>query len=440
MALGVVGGAYASPVSWVLVLGLARAGRAAVAALRANGNDVVAHDADTDVDVAGIDAETRLGAWEDALLDGVELVVKSPGVPGTAEPVVAARARGIRLISEIELGTQLLPNRIIGVTGTNGKTTTTALLGAILEAGDVPVEVAGNIGRPLSSLVGVVSPEAWVVCELSSFQLEDIETLHPHVAVLTNLEPDHLDRHGTFAKYASIKLRAFARQTEDDVAVLPRGFGPVPGEARRVEFGADDALPAEPRIRGGHNRANAAAATAAARAIGVPDDAIAEALRTFPGVEHRIEEVGTLDGVLYVNDSKATNVAAALRALESFPGRRKHVILGGRGKAEPYESLAAAFEPGDRAYLIGEAAPELAASLEQAGIRHVVSETLERSVVEAARAANDSDVVLLSPACASFDQFTSFEHRGEEFRRLVEKLPGWGTNDARTEGSSSNGS
>jgi UDP-N-acetylmuramoylalanine--D-glutamate ligase len=437
--LGEVGRAYASPVSRVLVIGLARSGRAAVSALRANGDSVVAFDADARLDGSGINAEIRLGAWDDGLLEGVELVVKSPGVPGTAEPVVAARARGIHVISEIELGARLLPNRLIGVTGTNGKTTTTALLGAILGAGDLPAEVAGNIGRPLTSLVGSASPEAWVVCELSSFQLEDVETLRPHVAVLTNLEPDHLDRHGTFADYAAIKLRAFERQTEADVAVLPRGFGAVPGDARNVEFDADDVLPAEPRIRGGHNRANAAAATAAARAIGVRDDAIAEALRSFPGVEHRIEEVGTLDGVLYVNDSKATNAAAALRALESFPGRRKHVILGGRGKAEPYEALAAAFEPGDRAYLIGEAAAELAAALEHAGTPYVVSETLERSLVDAARAATASDVVLLSPACASFDQFTSFEHRGEEFRRLVQKLPGWGKNDVRTEASSSNG-
>ena len=254
------------------------------------------------------------------------------------------------------------------MTGTNGKTTTTALLGAILEAGAVPVEVAGNIGRALTSLVGHASPDAWVVCELSSFQLEDVSTLRPRVAVLTNLEPDHLDRHGTFERYAAIKLTLFERQQEDDVAVVPRGFGPVPGNGRRVEFAADDPLPAEPRIRGEHNRANAAAATAAARAVGVPDEAIARALASFPGVEHRIEEVGELDGVLFVNDSKATNAAAALRALASFDGRRKHVILGGRGKAEPYDGLAAAFAPGDRAYLIGEASETLGTALRAAGV------------------------------------------------------------------------
>ena len=221
---------------------------------------------------------------------------------------------------------------------------------------------------------------------------------------------------------------------------MPRGFGPVPGNGRRVEFAADDPLPAEPRIRGEHNRANAAAATAAARAVGVPDEAIARALASFPGVEHRIEEVGELDGVLFVNDSKATNAAAALRALASFDGRRKHVILGGRGKAEPYDGLAAAFVPGDRAYLIGEASEALGTALRAAGVPVEQAGTLDRAVATAAAAAAAGDVVLLSPACASFDQFTSFEHRGEEFRRLVQKLPGWGPNALPTEVSSSSGS
>ena len=424
----------------VLVVGLLRTGRAAVHALRGYEVEVVAYDADPDVDVSGLQAELRLGAWDDAVLDGVGLLVKSPGVPTEAEPIVAAGARGIPVVSEIELGARLLPNPFVAVTGTNGKTTTTALLGAILDAGAVPVEVAGNIGRALTSLVGHASQEAWIVCELSSFQLEDVTTLAPRVALLTNLEPDHLDRHGTFAAYEAIKLTLFERQSEDDVAVVPRGFGPVPGNARRVEFAAGDPLPAEPRIRGEHNRANAAAATAAARAIGVPDEAIASALRSFPGVEHRIEEIATVEGVLYVNDSKATNAAAALRALASFAGRRKHVILGGRGKAEPYDALAAAFEPGDRAYLIGEAADALAPALEHAGVEFVRVNTLQRAVTTAASAAAPRDVVLLSPACASFDQFTSYEHRGEEFRRLVQKLPGWDPNAAPTEASSNSGS
>jgi UDP-N-acetylmuramoylalanine--D-glutamate ligase len=423
----------------VLVVGLARSGRAATVALRRSGVEVVAYDADSAIDVSGIDAEVALGDWNPELLDGAGLVVKSPGVPAEAPPVVAARESGIDVISEIELGARLLPNPLIGVTGTNGKTTTTALLGAILDAGGVPVEVAGNIGRPLTSLVGTIEERAWVVCELSSFQLEDVDTLRPRVAVLTNLEADHLDRHGTFDAYARAKLRAFERQQDDDVAIVPRGFGVVPGASRRVEFAADDTLPAEPRMRGAHNRANAAAATAAARAIGVSDEAIAAALETFPGVEHRIEEVATIDGVLYVNDSKATNAAAALRALAAFAGRRKHVILGGRGKAEPYESLAAAFEEGDRAYLIGEAADPIADALEAASIPFVVAGSLDAGLGAAASAAAPGDVVLLSPACASFDQFRDFEHRGEEFRRLVQKLPGWGTGAVPTEGSSTSG-
>ncbi len=424
----------------VLVLGLARSGRAAAAALARRGVEVVAHDADASLDPGELVAETRLGTWDDRLLDGVGLVVKSPGVPGDAPPVAAARARGVPVISEIELGARLLSNPLIGITGTNGKTTTTALVGAVLDAARMPVEVAGNIGRPLTSLVGVVHDGTWVVCELSSFQLEDVDTLRPRVAVLTNLEPDHLDRHGSFDAYAAAKLRAFASQRPDDVAVVPRGFGHVPGAARRVEFAADDALPAEPRIRGRHNRENAAAAAAAARAVGVDEESIARALRAFPGVEHRIEEVATIGGVLYVNDSKATNAAAALRALAAFAGRRKHVILGGRGKAESYAMLASAFEAGDRAYLIGEAAPELAAALDDAEVPYLQAGTLDLALSEAAAAASASAVVLLSPACASFDQFTSFEHRGEEFRRLVQKLPGWGPDGVRTEGSSSSGS
>jgi UDP-N-acetylmuramoylalanine--D-glutamate ligase len=408
----------------VLVVGLARSGRAAVPALRAEGADVVAYDASPDVDATGLDAETRLGAWDDALLDGVGLVVKSPGVPENAPPVAAARGRAVPVISEIELGARLLPNPILGVTGTNGKTTTTALLGAMFDAAGVSVEVAGNIGRPLTALVGATPPDAWVVCELSSFQLEGVETLRPRVAVLTNLEPDHLDRHSGFDAYRDAKLRLFARQEPGDVAVLPRGFGAVPGQARRVEFGAADMLPAEPRIPGAHNRENAAAATAAARAAGLGDGAIAAALEAFPGVEHRIEQVSELAGVRWINDSKATNVAAALRALASFPGARKHVILGGRGKQESYAPLAAAFEPGDRAYVIGEAAPEIAAALDAANVRYDRPGDLSAAVAAAAGAAAAGDVVLLSPACASFDQFESFEHRGEEFRRLVAKLAG----------------
>jgi len=406
-------------------VGLARSGRAAAEALVVRGAVVAGYDRDEALDAGRlreIGVEVHLGRQEETLLQGIDLVVKSPGVPGETPLVVGARAQAIPVWSEIELGVRLLSNPMLGVTGTNGKTTTSELIGAIFRSADRPVEVAGNVGRPLTSLVGMMRPDAWIVCELSSFQLEDVETLRPRIAVLLNLEPDHLDRHGSFDAYATAKLRVFELQTEDDTAVVPRGFGAVPGAARRVEFRFDDPLPAEPRIPGPHNRENAAAATAAARAAGIGDDAIAEALRTFPGVPHRIEPVRELCGVRYVNDSKATNVAAALRALASFPESRLHVILGGRGKAESYAPLAAAFRAGDRAYVIGEAASEISDALAVAGVPHVRSGDLARALGAAAAAAAPSEVVLLSPACASFDQFENFEARGDAFRRLVEEL------------------
>lgn len=389
-----------------LVLGLARSGLAAKVALEARGTEVVV-------------AERTLGNdTELALLDGVDVLVKSPGVPGEASLVAAARERGIPVWSEIELAARLLPNPLVGVTGTNGKTTTTELLGAMLGA-----RTAGNVGTALSELVGEVEPDAWIVCELSSFQLEDVEELRPRIAVLLNLEPDHLDRHGSLERYRDAKLRIFENQTADDVAVVPRGFGPVPGRGRRVEFAADDELPAEPLIPGAHNRENAAAATAAARAAGLGDDAIAAALTTFAGVPHRLELVAEIGGVRFVNDSKATNTAAARRALTAY-GAPLHLILGGSLKGERFDAFA-----GDVAranvvtvYLIGEAAEPLAAALGYANVPFLVSTTLDRAVAEAAGAAQPGEIVLLSPACASYDQFRDFEHRGKEFRRLVENL------------------
>ncbi|HEX2045346.1 MAG TPA: Mur ligase family protein, partial [Gaiellaceae bacterium] len=245
----------------VLVLGLARSGEAAALALARRGVAVVGADRDTDVDggrlrAAGV--EVVLGAEDPALLDGVDLLVKSPGVPSEAPLAAAARERGIAVWSEIEVGSRLLANPLLGVTGTNGKTTTAELLGAVFRAAGRPVAVAGNVGRPLTGLDGVIADDAWVVCELSSFQLEDIEAFRPRIAVLLNLTPDHLDRHGSFEAYRAAKLRIFENQEADDVAVVPRGFGPVPGAGRRVEFAADDALPAEPALPGAHNRENAA--------------------------------------------------------------------------------------------------------------------------------------------------------------------------------------
>jgi UDP-N-acetylmuramoylalanine--D-glutamate ligase len=389
-----------------LVLGLARSGRAAKAALEAAGTEVVAADRTLDND------------QDLSLLEGADVVVKSPGVPGEAPLVAAARQRGIPVWSEIELASRLLPNPILGVTGTNGKTTTTELLGAMLGA-----RTAGNVGTALSELVGDVPADAWIVCELSSFQLEDVERFRPRIAVLLNLEPDHLDRHGDFESYRVAKLRIFENQTEDDVAVVPRGFGPVPGSGRRVEFSAEDELPAEPLIPGAHNRENAAAATAAARAAGLEEAAIATALRTFPGVEHRLELVAELGGVRYVNDSKATNSAAARRALLAYDAPL-HLILGGRPKGESWEELARAVAEANvvTAYLIGEAAEPLSVGLAYENVPFLLSVTLHRALAEAASVARPGEVVLLSPACASYDQFRDYEHRGEEFRRLVQNL------------------
>ena len=392
----------------VLVVGLARSGRAAKAALESRGTEVVV-------------ADRTLGNDTDlALLDGVDVLVKSPGVPGQTPLVVAARERGIPVWSEIELAARLLPNPLVGVTGTNGKTTTTELLGAMLGA-----RTAGNVGTALSELVGEVKPDEWIICELSSFQLEDIQELRPRIGVLLNLEPDHLDRHGTFEAYRDAKLRVFENQTTEDVAVVPRGFGPVPGAGRRVEFSAEDELPAEPLIPGSHNRENAAAATAAARAAGLGDDAIAAALTSFAGVPHRLELVAEIGGVRFVNDSKATNTAATRRALTAYDAPI-HLILGGSLKGERFDEFAADVARANvvTAYVIGEAAVLLATDLGYANVPFLVSTTLERAVAEAAGAAQAGEIVLLSPACASYDQFRDFEHRGEEFRRLVENLQG----------------
>ena len=373
-----------------LVYGLARSGRAAIERL----DDPVVVD-------------RSLGNENDlSLLDGVDVLVKSPGVPGEAPLIVAARERGIPVWSEVELGFTLLPGaRFVGVTGTNGKTTTAELLGAIFRHAGRDVAVAGNVGTPLTS----VRAADWVVCELSSFQLEDVHDFACDVAVLLNLEPDHLDRHGSFAAYRDAKLRIFERAR---AKVVPRGL-----ELEGIEFSADDPLPAEPLMRGAHNRENAAAATAAARAAGIADAPIGEALRTFPGVPHRLEVVADRDGVRYVNDSKATNVAAALRALAAYRDEPVHLILGGSPKGEDFAPLAAAIGPNVRSvHLIGAEAPRLAELID--GDLDV---TLEKAVTHATRLARPGDVVLLSPACASYDQFANFEERGETFRKLVNR-------------------
>ncbi len=375
-----------------LVYGLARSGRSATERLRERGDEVVQVD-------RSLGNENEL-----SLLEGVELVVKSPGVPGDVPLVALARTRGIPVWSEVELGASLLAgNRIVGVTGTNGKTTTVELLGAIFRAAGRDVAVAGNVGTPLTSIRNA----EWVVCELSSFQLEDVHELACDVAVLLNLEPDHLDRHGSFEAYRDAKLRIFERAR---ARVVPRALG-----LEGIEFSAADELPAEPLIRGSHNRENAAAATAAARAAGIADEPIAEALRTFPGVPHRLELVGERNGVRFVNDSKATNVAAARRALEAYADEPVHLILGGSYKGEDFSPLVSSIGSNVRSvHLIGEEASRLAELIDG----HVDG-TLDAAVAHAAELAAPGDVILLSPAAASYDQFENFEARGDAFRSLV---------------------
>jgi UDP-N-acetylmuramoylalanine--D-glutamate ligase len=402
-----------------LVIGLARSGLAAAGALARRGVHVVAADRSPDIDagrLADLDVELRLGTEEAGVLEGMDLVVKSPGVPAESPLVAAARSRGVPIWSEVELGYRLLPagSRLIGVTGTNGKTTTTALLAAILRAAGRTVEVAGNVGRALTEAAETAPEGAWIVCELSSFQLEDVHTLACDVAVLLNLEPDHLDRHGTFEAYRDAKLRIFERAR---TKVVPRGFG-IDG----IEFSADDPLPAEPLIPGSHNRENAAAATAAARAAGVPDGAIAEALRTFPGVPHRLELVRQLRGVRWINDSKATNTAAARRGVAAYDAPLR-LILGGSLKGEDFGPFVHELPANVRSiYLVGAASDELAAALDADGRDYVRAGDLPTAVAQAAAAAEAGDVVLLSPASASYDQFANFEERGDMFRRLVEEL------------------
>lgn len=416
----------------VLVVGMARSGLAALSALRARGVEAVGVDSGTPSGAAGVDG-VHLRA------DGVELldsaapttVVKSPGVPQEAPVVRAARERGIEVMGELELAWRLLPNPFVAVTGTNGKTTTVELLGAIHRAAGIPVAVAGNVGTALTGLD--VPPETVVVAETSSFQLEDTIAFAPEAAALLNLTADHLDRHGTFEAYRAAKLQVFARQRPDQLAVLPDGFS-APGDARKIRFGGaptadmrlvQDTLVwesgplidvADLRLRGPHNVANAMAASALALARGIPAEAVVEALRTFAGVPHRLEEVATHDGVLFVNDSKATNVDSTLVALRSFPSGVR-LILGGRGKDQDFRPLGP--EIAHRAasvHLIGEDAEKIAAAI--GGVSHMDGD-LESAVAHARRLAAPGDVVLLSPACASFDQFASFEARGDAFRRIV---------------------
>jgi UDP-N-acetylmuramoylalanine--D-glutamate ligase len=433
------------PLGPILVVGLARSGVAVALALRERGERVVGTDAGAvpaevqdRLRTAGV--EVHAGSEAVDLLPGTRAVVKSPGVPQEAAVVVAARAQGISVLGEVEIGWRLVPNEFIAVTGSNGKTTTSELIGHIHREAGLPVTVAGNVGTAISSLPGTLAPGATIVCEVSSFQLEDTEHFAPDAAVLLNLAEDHLDRHGTFEAYRDAKLQVFARQPNEAVAVAPLGLGvdDLGGCGRRVCFGAgpgaelseragrlwwgDEPLLAveEIGLRGEHNRQNAMAAAAVTLARGVDRDAVCAGLRGFQSLAHRLEEVATRDGVLYVNDSKATNVASAAVGIASFPAG-VHVILGGRGKGGGYDGLAAPVAAHCRAvYLIGETAAEIRTTLAPTGVPLHDCGDLERAVAAARAAAAPGEVVLLSPACPSYDQYTSYEQRGDHFRALTQ--------------------
>jgi UDP-N-acetylmuramoylalanine--D-glutamate ligase len=415
-----------------LIVGLARSGVAAALALRARGEQVIGADAapaaegflaDAAERLSAAGVEVHLDAPGDDLAARAGTLIKSPGVPQNAPIVQAAHTRGIPVLGELELAWRLLENEFVAVTGTNGKTTTTEWIGHIHRVAELPVAVAGNVGTAVSSLIGHVEDDATIVCEASSFQLEDTEAFSPEAAVLLNIEPDHLDRHGNFESYVAAKLRVFANQRGDDVAVVPPGFAPSAvarvltyGEGPEAELASEITLPGE------HNVQNGMAAAAVCLARGIGRDAVAAGLRSFRGVAHRLEHVAEIEGVEWVNDSKATNVASTIVALRSYPGG-VHLIAGGRGKEQDFTPLRPIVaERCAAVYLIGEAAGELHAALRGTDVPLEDVGDLAAAVAAARSAATPGQTVLLSPACASFDQYRDFEARGDHFRELVREL------------------
>ncbi|MGI8558020.1 MAG: UDP-N-acetylmuramoyl-L-alanine--D-glutamate ligase [Solirubrobacteraceae bacterium] len=426
-----------------LVAGLARSGAAAARALTERGEEVIGVDSGSPA-AQEFEFEHHLDTDGVGLVARARTLIKSPGVPGEAPVLRAARAGGLAILGELELAWRLLgaAHEWIAVTGTNGKTTTVELIGAIHREAALPVAVAGNVGRPLSALSGKLSADATIVCEASSFQLEDTLEFAPEAAVLLNVAADHLDRHGTLAAYRAAKLEIFARQGNHDVAVAPESErrDDLGGCARRVWFGSgpeaelsdragqlwwcEEPLVAhgDIRLRGAHNRLNAMAAAAACLARGVDPEAVRAGLRSFAGVSHRLEEVAVHDGVLFVNDSKATNVASTLVALRAFeaPRRGIHLILGGQGKGQDFTPLREVVARSCSAvYVVGEDAPRLVSALDGASVAVRQSGDLARAVQDARSAAQPGEVVLLSPACASLDQWEDFEARGDAFRQLT---------------------
>ena len=446
----------------VLVVGLGKSGLAAALFLRRRGAQVTVSDVRSAEALAkDIPALLEAGIMVEAGGHGLltfrrqDLIVISPGVPLDTPELAQVKSFGLPVIGELELAARFLKGKMLAVTGSNGKSTTTTLLGEILEAAGLPTLVGGNIGVPVVALIDQSTDETWSVLEVSSFQLESTEKFHPTIAVILNITPDHLDRHGNFENYARAKERIFAAQTAEDYLVLNADNTPAADAATRsaarvywfsvehpVEQGAwlqqgyvvyraaRDAATERVMLLGGiplkgsHNVENVLAAVCAARLAGASADTIAKAVENFRAVEHRLEYVATLNGVEYYNDSKATNVDATAKAIASFSSGI-HLILGGKDKNSDYRQLSDLLrERVCAVYTIGSAAAKI-----ESHLRGVISihscGTLDKAVAAAALAARPGEIVLLAPACSSFDQFESYEHRGRVFKELVNESGSW---------------
>ena len=439
-----------------LVVGLGKSGVASALFMKAHGARVTVSDTKSGDELRneipvlldhGITVET--GGHGERTFRDQDLIVVSPGVPVDAPPLVQARAMGEAVIGEIELAARFLPGPIVAITGSNGKTTTTTLTGEIIAAAGMPVLVGGNIGTPAISFAERATPQTVIVLEVSSFQLETIQTFCPRVAVILNITPDHLDRHRTFEIYANAKARVFENQQASDFAVLnaddptclamgTRTRAQVFWFSRQkeVEQGAwvrdgnivfrdgkgqrEVMQVSEIPLKGAHNLENVLAAVCAGVLMDCAPERIRQAVQNFKAVEHRLEFTVTINGVDYYNDSKATNVDATIKALESFPANI-HLILGGKDKGSDYTVLNDLIRQRvKRIYTIGAAAAKIESQVKGAEIVH--AETLENAIRKAHASANPGDIVLLAPACASFDQFKSYEHRGRVFKEIVKGL------------------
>ncbi|ADG83007.1 UDP-N-acetylmuramoyl-L-alanine--D-glutamate ligase [Thermincola potens] len=442
----------------VLVVGIGKSGLAVAGFLAGKGASVTITDKKARQDLGQAvnslpkEVTVAAGAYPEVTPDSFDMVVTSPGVPLTEQPLRQALERKVPLLSELELAYRFARSPIVAITGTNGKTTTTTLTGEIFKAAGRRVLVGGNIGLPLVAEVEKYAREDIIVAEVSSFQLECIHRFKPKVSIILNFTPDHLDRHGTFENYILAKARIFENQGPEDFAVLNFDDPKVAACAEQVKAqviffsrrhklekgvyvrqdriiidlgqGSKDVCSVKDIfIRGNHNLENALAATAAAATLGVEPEVIAEVLRTFRGVPHRMEHVAEIDGVAYINDSKGTNPDAAMKALDSYD-QPLVLIAGGRNKGSDFTAFAAKVREKVRALVVlGECADEIIESMNKVGFSNIYrAHTLEEAVRKAAEVANPGEIVLLSPACASWDMFKDFEQRGEKFKEVVLSL------------------